>query len=125
MPHRTDAIPIGSIPAESKVEFLPIFGKVVIKIEENPERTYGNLYLPQRDSGRQTVGKVVAVYEPAETPEGRVEPQVAVGDMVIFGQYTGTILTVAREQYIICREHDLLTVIKFSDSLPDIEEVLI
>jgi len=112
-----------NIPADAVPKFYPIFGKVVVKIDDAPERMYGKLHLPQRDRERSTIGKIHAVYAAEETLEGRIEPQVKVGDTVLFGQYTGTTIAIGRDLFIICKEHDLLCVLDFEPSLP-IEEVL-
>lgn len=107
--------------------FEPIFGKIVVKIEKNPERKYGNVILPQKNAMSSTMGKVYAVYQAEETPEGYVEPQVSVGDTVLFGQFTGTAINVGRDLFVICREHDLLTILRFDEEegeKPIIEEVI-
>jgi chaperonin GroES len=108
--------------AQSVPTFYPIFGKVVIKVEDVKERRYGQLYLPQSSAARSSIGIIHAVYEPEDTPDGRVEPQVKVGDTVIFGQFTGTVVTVGKEMYIICKEHDLLTIVEFADT-PVVEAI--
>ena len=114
---------IHSIKRNDDPIFKPIFGKVVIKIDKQPERKYGSLYLPQKDRSSSTIGKVHAVYEGTETSEGYIEPQVSVGDTVIFGQFTGTALEMGKDLYVVCREHDLLTIIEFPGEKPIIEEV--
>jgi chaperonin GroES len=117
--------PAPMIPLDAEPEFEPIFGKIVIKVDEAPERKYGQLYLPQRDRERTVIGRIHAVYPAATDGNEEIHPQVSVGDTVIFGQYTGTSITINRELYIICKEHDLLSIVRFPDGqLPDIEEVL-
>lgn len=69
------------------------------------------------------IGTIIAVYEATETPEGIIKPEVSVGDMVLFGQFTGTAVTIGRSLYVICREHDLLSVLEYADPV-DIEEVV-
>lgn len=111
-------------PLESIPTFEPIFGKVVIRIEQVSERKYGSLVLPQRERGMASMGKVHAVYAAEQTADGLIEPQVKVGDTVIFGQFTGTAVSVGRETFVICKEHDLLTIIRPVGELPEIEEVV-
>lgn len=98
-----------------KTTFRPIFGKIVIKVEDPAEKRYGNIILPSRDRQYTTVGLVHAVYEAEETSEGTISPQVKVGDTVIFGQFTGTMITIDRETYIICKEHDLLSILDIDE----------
>jgi chaperonin GroES len=114
----------GAAPTEIP-EFKPIFGKIVVKVDKTPERTFGRIILPQRSADQSTIGTVHAVYEPTETSDGLIESQVKVGDKVLFGQFTGTAVSIGHDIFIICKEHDLLSVlIPAGDSVPDIEEVV-
>ena len=113
------------IPLNAKPIFEPIFGKIVIKVDQEPERMYGQLYMPQRSRDQTIIGKVYAVYPAATDGNEEIHPQVSIGDTVIFGQYTGTTINVNRDMFIICKEHDLLSIVRFpNDAIPDIEEVL-
>ena len=106
--------------------FYPVFGKVVIEVDTSTERTFGKLILPLQDPSRQSIGKIVATYELYTSPDGeRISPEVSVGDIVLFGQFTGTAVKIAGQTYVICKEHDLLARLEFSDggAEPMIEEV--
>jgi chaperonin GroES len=122
---KNNHIPPGTIPGDAEPHFEPIFGKVIIKVTKDAERKYGSLYLPQRSMARSTIGTVHAVYKAATLSDGAVaEPEVSVGDTVIFGQFTGTTLEIGSELFVVCKEHDLLTKVSFpSGTPPEIEEL--
>lgn len=105
--------------------FRPVFGKVVIEVDMSTERTYGSLILPLQDPFRQSIGTVVAVYEATQLSDGSyIQPEVSVGDIVLFGQFTGTSVKIAGKVFVICKEHDLLSVLDFTTAdVPLIEEV--
>jgi len=94
---------------DQHVEFQPIRGKIVIEIT-NTEAKYGSLILPQRSMETRTIGTVYAVYEPFTSGHDLVEPQVEIGDKVIFGKFGGTNLAIGRRHFIVMREQDLLCV---------------
>jgi co-chaperonin GroES (HSP10) len=60
---------------------------------------------------------VEAIASTAELTEEFPEPDswLAVGDIVIFGKYSGTELTINRDKFIICRETDILARIRKKD----------
>jgi chaperonin GroES len=121
--HTTSVGP-GTIDPKAAPVFKPIFGKVIVKLDNQPERRYGSLFLPQRGQDRSSIGTIHAVYEPTETVDGKIEPQVKVGDTVVFGQFTGTLMQIGADSFVICREHDLLTVIQFPGDKPNIDEII-
>lgn len=100
-----------------KVLFEPIFGKVVIEVSNsNLRRTNAGLYVPEPGVSQRTYGVIVAVFEEDEG----IGPKVKVGDKVLFGQYSGTEVTLAGKEYIILREQDLLAVVHFeADEMKD------
>lgn len=105
--------------------FKPIFGKIVIEIDMNPERKYGKIVLPQSSRERTSIGKIYAVYETEKDADGNdIGPRVKIGDTVIFGMFTGTTMSIGNKTFIICKEHDLLTIVEFPGSVPIVEEVV-
>lgn len=122
---QTTQVSPGTINRDAEPIFKPIFGKVVIKIDSDPDRMYGKLYLPQRERTRTSIGKVISVYESTVMDGEEIVPQVKLGDTVIFGQFTGTSIEIGNEVYIICREQDLLTIVEFPGERPIVEEAFI
>ena len=72
----------------------------------------GGLYIPDTAKEKPQSGEVVAVGAGKLSDEGvRIEPDVAVGQTVLYGKYSGTEVTVEGEDFLILRETDILAVI--------------
>jgi chaperonin GroES len=72
----------------------------------------GSLYIPDTAKEKPQSGKIVAVGAGKLSDEGvRIEPDVEVGQTVLYGKYSGTEVTVEDEEYLILRESDILAVL--------------
>lgn len=95
------------------VEFDPIPGKVVIEITDTEER-YGSIIIPAVSRETRVIGTVHTVFRTTEDESGATwEPFVHTGDTVIIGKYTGTEVTIARHKYVILKEADILSIVRF------------
>lgn len=94
------------------MKIKPLGDRVVIKRSEEKEKTKGGILLPDTAKERPQEGKIVAVGEGKKSDEGKVIPlTLKVGDMVLYGKYSGTEITVDEQEYLIMREDDILAVI--------------
>ena len=76
--------------AKSKVRIQPLEDRVVIMPSDEAETMRGGLYIPDTAKEKPTQGEVVAV-GPGRMEKGqRVAMDLAVGDRVIYGKYSGT-----------------------------------
>lgn len=100
---------------------VPLNSNVVIRRDVAESVTKGGIVLPKNAQAENTVktGTVLAVgpgqIHPTATytePPTRIKPTVQVNDRVAFGQYAGTIVTIAEEDVIVMSEDDILAVIK-------------
>ena len=90
----------------------PLADRVVVQALEEAEQTRGGLYIPDTAKEKPQQGKVVAVGPGKLSEQGeRLEPDVSVGDVVLYGKYSGTEVNVEGEEYLILREGDLLAII--------------
>jgi chaperonin GroES len=90
----------------------PLADRVVIKPLEDAEQMRGGLYIPDTAKEKPQQGEVVAIGPGKLTDEGkRVDPELKVGDKVLYGKYSGTEVTLDDAQYLILRESDVLAVI--------------
>jgi chaperonin GroES len=90
----------------------PLADRVVIKPLEETEQMRGGLYIPDTAKEKPQQGEVVAVGPGKLTDEGkRVDPELKVGDKVLYGKYSGTEVTLDDAQFLILRESDVLAVI--------------
>ncbi|MHB1169780.1 MAG: co-chaperone GroES [Longimicrobiales bacterium] len=94
-------------------QIQPLADRVVVKALEETEQMRGGLYIPDTAKEKPQQGEVVAVGPGKVGDDGkRIDPEVKVGDKVLYGKYSGTEVTVGDEQYLILRESDVLAVIK-------------
>ena len=86
----------------------PLDDRVVIQVLEAEEVTQGGIVLPDTAQEKPQRGKVTAVGPGRRAKSGRASLSVKKGDLVIFGKYAGTDITVADKDYKIMRESEIL-----------------
>ena len=90
----------------------PLADRVVVKPLDEAEQMRGSLYIPDTAKEKPQQGEVVAVGPGRLSDDGtRMDPEVKVGDKVLYGKYSGTEVTLDDQQYLILRESDVLAVI--------------
>jgi chaperonin GroES len=95
------------------MKYKPLDDRIVIKPEAEKTTTSGGLFLPaNRQQEKSTKGVVIAVGLGRVLTNGqRVAPQVAVGDVVLFGRFAGCDIEQQDGSEVkIIREADLLAV---------------
>jgi len=79
----------------------------VIEPQEAQTKTASGIYIPDTAKEKPQQGKVVAA-----GPGKKDEPmEVKVGDVVLYGKYAGTEVTVGDEKYLIVKQSDILAII--------------
>jgi chaperonin GroES len=90
----------------------PLSDRVVVKPSPAEEVTKGGIILPDTAKEKPQQGEVVAVGSGRISDNGElIKPQVKKGDIVLFGKYSGTEVTIEGEEYLILRESDILAVL--------------
>lgn len=96
--------------AATKIQ--PLADRVVVKALEETEQMRGGLYIPDTAKEKPQQGEIMAVGPGKVGDDGnRIEPEVEVGNKVLYGKYSGTEVTVDDEEYLILRESDVLAII--------------
>ena len=96
---------------KSATKVAPLADRVVIKPLEEAETMRGGLYIPDTAKEKPQQGEIVAV-GPGRFEDGkRIPLDVAVGNRVLYGKYSGTEVTVEGESMLILRESDILAII--------------
>ncbi len=95
------------------MEIIPIRDHLVVKIEEEEEKTKTGIVLPDTAKEKPQKGKVVAVGQGRILENGQKIPlEVKVGDVVIFSKYAGTEVKLEGEKYLVLTEGDILAIVK-------------
>ena len=90
----------------------PLADRVVVRPLEDSEEMRGGLYIPDTAKEKPQQGEIIAVGPGKLSEEGaRLEPDVEVGQKILYGKYSGTDVTVDGNEYLILRESDILAII--------------
>lgn len=99
-----------STKAATKIR--PLADRVVVLPLEEEEQMRGSIYIPDTAKEKPQQGQIVALGPGKLSDEGtRIEPDVEVGQKILYGKYSGTEVTVEGEELLILRESDILAVI--------------
>ena len=94
------------------MKIKPLSDRVVIKPAEPDEKVQGGIIIPDTAKEKPQKGKIVAVGPGKASETGEIiSMEVKVGDRVLYGKYSGTEVTIDKEEYLIVRESDILAVI--------------
>jgi chaperonin GroES len=89
------------------VNVTPLHDRILIKRIEEKETVKGGIIVPDTAKEKPQEGEVVAV-GPGKLHEGkRIPLDVAVGDHVMFGKYSGTDIKIEDEEYLMIREEEV------------------
>lgn len=96
-------------PAANSTGILPLEDRVLVKPDSAETVTAGGIVLPDAAQEKPARGTVIAV-GPGKLGKGgeRVSPSVGVGDVVIYGKYSGSDIRVGGQELKLVRESDLL-----------------
>ncbi|UEX90753.1 co-chaperone GroES [Staphylococcus ratti] len=91
----------------------PIGNRIVIEKKEREQTTKSGIVLTDSAKEKSNEGEVVAVGTGRILDNGqRIEPEVSVGDRVVFQQYAGTEVKRGETAYLILTEEDVLAIIE-------------
>ncbi len=91
----------------------PLHDRIVVRPIEVMDTTAGGLLIPDSAREKPQEGKVVAVSRGKRLEDGTRSPlDVAVGDRILYGKYTGSEIRLAGEEYLIVREEEVLGVVE-------------
>ena len=91
----------------------PLADHIIVEAVVKEEKTSSGIYLPDSAAKEKPqTGKVIAVGKGKVLENGtRVEPEVKVGEVVVFAKYSGTEVKVDEKDYLILSERDILAVL--------------
>lgn len=91
----------------AQVNVKPLADRVLVEPAAAEQKTAGGIIIPDTAKEKPQKGTVVAVGSGKKD-----EPMtVKVGDLVLYGKYSGTEINVDGKDYLIMRESDILAVI--------------
>ena len=91
----------------------PLHDRVLVEPLTAEEKTAGGLIVPDSAKEKPMEAQVIAVGSGRQNADGSVrEISLNVGDVVLFGKYTGDEIKLDGEEHIILREEDILAVVE-------------
>ena len=92
--------------------FRPLGDRVVIRRVEEEAKTKGGIIIPDNAKEKPQEGEVISV-GPGATDEGgnRIPIDVAAGDRILFGKWSGSEVKIDGEELLIMKEADILGVL--------------
>ena len=95
------------------MKFRPLHDRVLIKVLDSEEKTSGGIIIPDAAKEKPQEGEVVAVGPGAKSEDGKiVSMDVKVGDIVLFGKWSGTEVKIDGTEYSIMKESDIMGIAK-------------
>lgn len=95
------------------MKFRPLHDRVLVRRVAQEEKTAGGIIIPDTAKEKPSEGQIVAAGTGARREDGSVVPmEVKAGDMVLFGKWSGTEVSVDGEELLIMKESDILGVIE-------------
>ncbi|MDA9803774.1 co-chaperone GroES [Flavobacteriaceae bacterium] len=89
------------------LKIQPLSDRVLVEPREAETKTASGLYIPDSAKEKPQQGKVVAVGKGKKDHNMTVK----VGDIVLYGKYSGSELKHEGNDYLIMREEDILAII--------------
>ncbi|MBL8028567.1 MAG: co-chaperone GroES [Fibrobacteres bacterium] len=86
----------------------PLADRIVVEALEAEAKTAGGIIIPDNAKEKPQQGKVVAVGSGKVEDGKKIEMELKVGDVILYGKYSGTEITVDGKEYLIMRENDVL-----------------
>jgi chaperonin GroES len=90
----------------------PLADRVVVKPLEQDEIKKGGIIIPDTAKEKPMQGEIVAA-GPGRVEDGkRIDLEVAVGNKILYGKYSGTEVSIDDQDYLIMRESDILAILQ-------------
>ena len=91
----------------SEVKIKPLADRVLVEPMEAETKTASGIFIPDTAKQKPQRGTVVAV-GPGTTD---IKMEVKKGDVIIYGKYAGTEISVDGKDYLIMKQSDVLAII--------------
>jgi len=94
------------------MKLRPLQDRVLVRRVEPETKTSGGIFIPDLAQEKPVEGEVIAVGPGIRDEHGNLHPlDVAPGDRVLFGKWSGNEIKLDGEELVIMKETDLMGVI--------------
>ena len=93
------------------MKLKPLHDRIIVEAAPKEEFSAGGIILPDSAQEKPQRGTVLAVGPGKRLDSGQLAPiDVKIGEVVLYGKYGGTEVTVGGNDYVILRAEDILAV---------------
>ena len=93
--------------------FRPLGDRVLVRRVEEETKTTGGIIIPDSAKEKPQEGEVLSIGPGARDEQGKLHPlDVAVGDRILFGKWSGSEVKIDGEELLIMKETDVMGVIE-------------
>ena len=91
----------------------PLNDRVIVKRLDQETKTASGLIIPEAAAEKPDQGRIMAIGNGKIMEDGRVRPlDVKVGDIVLFGKYSGQAVKIDGEELLVMREEDIMAIVQ-------------
>jgi chaperonin GroES len=95
------------------MKFRPLHDRVVVRRVKEDTKTKGGIIIPDTAQEKPMQGEIIAIGPGGRDEVGKLIPiDVKVGDVVLFGKWSGTEVKLDGDEYLIMKESDIMGVIE-------------
>ena len=95
------------------MQFRPLHDRVVVKRIDAEQKTVGGIIIPDTAQEKPSQGEVIAVGPGGRDEAGKLTPiDLKVGDVVLFGKWSGTEVKIDGQDLLIMKESDIMGVLE-------------
>jgi chaperonin GroES len=96
-----------------RMKFRPLHDRVVVRRVEEDTKTKGGIIIPDTAQEKPMQGEIIAVGPGGRDEAGKLIPiDVRVGEIVLFGKWSGTEVKIDGEELLIMKESDIMGVVE-------------
>lgn len=97
------------------MKFRPLHDRIVVKRLEEDGKSAGGIIIPDAAKEKPARGQVLAVGPGVRDESGKINaPDVKLGDIVLFGKWSGAEVKIDGADLLIMKESDILGVVEGS-----------
>ena len=94
------------------MKFRPLHDRVLVRRIDEEEKSAGGIIIPDTAKEKPSEGEIIAVGSGARNENGEITPlDVQVGDLILFGKWSGTEVRIDGEDLLIMKESDVMGII--------------
>lgn len=95
------------------IQIRPLHDRVVVRRLEDERTTAGGIVIPDSAAEKPMRGEVVAIGTGKVLDNGDTRAlAVNVGEIVLFGKYSGTEVKINNQELVVMREDDVMAVVE-------------